>query len=195
MLKAVLFDLDGTLYSKHKLSIPLVLTELFRGRVFMLLREQKARTELRGSEFPSEEAFYDAFFSKGISRSWYFNAYMKDTVHLLKKFFKMRPWVRKTIQSLRSRDIKIAVLSDYGFVWQKLDAIGFDPSWADFVLDSPKAGALKPSKTPFLLISEALGVAPSDCIVIGDREDTDGEGAKASGMKFQLVKGSNPPKL
>ena len=161
----------------------------------MLAREQKARKELRGSVFPSEEAFYEAFFSKGISRDWYFNTYMKDIVLLLRKFFKMRPWVRKTMLDLRARDIKIAILSDYGFVWQKLEAIGFDPAWADFVLDAPKAGGLKPSTAPFLLIAEALGVDPSECVVVGDRQDTDGVGARQSGMEFHLVTRDNAPNL
>lgn len=161
----------------------------------MLIREQKVRKSLRGTEFPSEEAFYDAFFGKGVSKDWYYNTYMKDTMWLLYKYFKMRPWVKRIIPELRSRDIKIAVLSDYGFVWQKLEAIGFDPSWADFVLDSPKAGALKPSKAPFLLVAEALGVDPSDCVVVGDREDTDGMGAREAGMKFKLVTGDKAPKL
>ena len=191
----IIFDLDGTLYSKKRLGICLVILEFFRGRLFMLARERKARNKLRGKEFPSEEAFYEEFFSEGISRDWYFNTYMLDTVMLLNRFFKMRHWVRKTILDLKKRGIKVAILSDYGFVWQKLDAIGFDPAWADFVLDSPKAGGLKPCTAPFKLACEALGVEPSECVFVGDRQDTDGEGAVASGMQFQLVSSNNAPNL
>ena len=195
-MKAVIFDLDGTLYARTGLVPRLIFKELMRGRLGMLGRERKLRNALRGKAFPTEDAFYEAFFGGGISRDWYFGVYMPDTVSLLRKHYTLRPWVKDLVAHLRSRGVKVAVLSDYGFVNEKLEAIGFDPSWADLVVDAPSAGGLKPCKAPFLYIADALGVQPSDCVVVGDRPDTDGAGSILSGMDFRLVgKDNTPPVL
>lgn len=194
-MKAVIFDLDGTLYARTGLIPRLIFTELFRGRLGMLGRERKIRNNLRGKAFSSEEEFYDAFFSGGVSRDWYFGTYMPDTVRLLKKHYHIRPWVKSVMESLRSRGIKVAVLSDYGFVNEKLQAIGFDLSWADLIVDAPSVGGLKPCKTPFLYIANKLGVQPSECVVVGDRSDTDGAGSVLAGMDFRLIEDDTEPKL
>ena len=190
-MKAVIFDLDGTLYARTGLVPRLIVKEFFRGRLGMLGRERKLRNALRGKAFPTEEAFYEAFFGGGISREWYFGTYMPDTVQILKKHYHIRPWVKDAVFDLRRRGIKVAVLSDYGFVNEKLQAIGFDPSWADLVVDAPKAGGLKPCKAPFLFIADALGVEPSECVVVGDRPDTDGAGSILAGMDFRRVGNDN----
>lgn len=153
----------------------------------MLGRERKLRNALRGKAFPTEEAFYEAFFGGGVSREWYFGTYMPDTVKILEKHYRIRPWVKDMVMDLRSRGIKVAVLSDYGYVSEKLQAIGFDPAWADNVVDAPKAGGLKPCKVPFLYIADRFGVDPSECVVVGDRADTDGAGSILAGMDFRLA--------
>jgi len=33
-----------------------------------------------------------------------------------------------------------------------------------------------------------LGAAPSQCLVIGDREDRDGEAARAAGMRYRRIR-------
>ncbi len=46
---------------------------------------------------------------------------------------------------------------------------------------------LKPWPDGYLVAAERLGVAPEDCLVIGDRRDADGEAALAAGMTFFLA--------
>ena len=50
-------------------------------------------------------------------------------------------------------------------------------------------GALKPSARPFIEVARAMGVEPAETLVIGDRADTDGAGAKAAGMGALLIEG------
>lgn len=194
-MKAVIFDLDGTLYNRKGLIPKLIFKQLLRGRLVMLGRERKLRNAFRGKPFDSGEAFYEAFFGGGVSRDWYFNVYMPDTVALLKKGYRIRPWVKPVVDDLHARGIKVAVLSDYGFVNEKLEAIGFDTSWADLIVDAPSVGGLKPCKTPFLYIANKLGVQPSECVVVGDRSDTDGAGSVLAGMDFRLIEDDTEPKL
>jgi HAD superfamily hydrolase (TIGR01509 family) len=47
---------------------------------------------------------------------------------------------------------------------------------------------LKPHPDGMLRAARALGVEPSRCLVIGDRDDADGAAARAAGMAFRRVR-------
>lgn len=199
MFKAAIFDLDGTLYDKSDLARRLIVSQLRRGRLRMLKCEREVRRELRGRHFASEDDFYDNFFARfakpEFARRWYFEEYMPDMVAILRKHYRIAPWVESTMLELRSNGCKIAVFSDYGFVCEKLKAIGYNLDWADYLFDAPELGGLKPSKKSFEKICEEMNVKPSECLMIGDMDDTDGAGARSVGMAFVHVKNVAQPPL
>lgn len=198
-MRAYIFDLDGTLYDKSGLARRLIVSQLGRGRLRMLKREREVRKHLRGKHFGSENDFYNAFFARferpELARRWYFEEYMPDMVAILRKHYRIAPWVETTMMELRSKGCKIAVFSDYGCVREKLKAIGFNLAWADFLFDAPALGGLKPSKRSFRKICDEMNVKPSECLMVGDRSDTDGAGARAAGMAFALVKNAERPSI
>jgi len=157
----------------------------------MLKREQEVRKELRGRHFESEEAFYKAFFdlfaNPEQARRWYFEVYMPDMVRILRKHYRMAPWVEKKVLESRANGQEVVVFSDYGCVREKLKAIGFNLDWADYLFEAPALGGLKPCKESFEKICQEMGMQPSECLMVGDREDTDGDGARSVGMAFQRV--------
>ena len=189
--KAIIFDLDGTLYDKSGLARRLVLSQLRKGGLWMLKREQEVRKELRGRHFESEEAFYKAFFglfsNPEQARRWYFEEYMPDMVRILRKHYRMAPWVETKVLGSRANGQKVVVFSDYGCVREKLKAIGFNLDWADYLFEAPALGGLKPCKESFEKICHEMGLQPSECLMVGDREDTDGDGARSVGMAFHRV--------
>jgi HAD superfamily hydrolase (TIGR01549 family) len=93
------------------------------------------------------------------------------------------------IAAFRARGGKVALVSDYP-ARKKVEALGradlFDAVVASGEPGGPKQ--LKPDPEGYLLAAKALGVAPSRCLVIGDREDADGAAARAAGMAFRNVK-------
>ena len=60
---------------------------------------------------------------------------------------------------------------------------------------SKRLGGLKPCKESFEKICRALDLHPEECLMVGDREDTDGDGAKSVGMAFEHVVKAGKPNL
>ena len=120
------------------------------------------------------------FASLGISRG--------DKVMLiLKRHYHIEPWAESLMADLRRKGIRTAVYSDYGCLRERLEALGFDCSWVDVVADAPALGGLKPCKESALRLCTMMGVDPAETLMVGDRDDTDGESARRCGMRFQMV--------
>jgi FMN phosphatase YigB (HAD superfamily) len=155
------------------------------------------RKELKGADFQTPEAYYTEFF-EGLSRrtgksaaalrSWYFERYMPNMCRILEKKYKARPWVLEVFDALKEAGIKFAVYSDYPNVAERLRAVGLPPDRCGALYGPDTFGALKPAPRPFFTIARDLHCAPGDTLVIGDREDTDGDGARACGMRFILLR-------
>ena len=193
-IDAVIFDFDGTMYDKSALVRRIISGEL--GRLGMLSREQIARKNLRGQYFGTGEAFYKAFFSEmakgdkviaAMARFWYFHDYMPHMVRTLKYMYHAEEWSLDFVRELRAAGKKVAVYSDYGCVEKKMKAIGMPLELVDVIASAPDLGGLKPAKEPLMKVIEQLGVAPERCLMIGDRDDTDGASARALKMQFMMI--------
>ena len=196
-IEAVIFDLDGTLYNKKYFAIRLLLNNL--KDIFIIQKERKTRNKMRGLNFNSSEEYYSNFFknfsnffknkkySEEFLRNWYFNKYMPQFTYVLKKYYKSRPSTEKIFNILKSEKIKFAVLSDYPFVAERIKVLKlteiFNENY-DYCFCTEDFGALKPSRIPFDELAKKLSVANENVLVVGDKPDTDGEGAKNAGMKF-----------
>lgn len=193
-VKAVALDLDGTLYDKRRLAARLIASQLLF--LPLLAAEQRTRKALKGQFFGSEADFYAHFFKKmaekrlfspRLARWWYFRCYMPAMVRVLRRAYRPRAWVQAFVEACRQRKIAVAVYSDYGCVAEKLHALGLAPQLFDFVVAAPELGGLKPSVQAAAQVVERLQVPPTDCLFIGDRNDTDGASAYAVGAQFFLI--------
>ena len=198
---AVIFDFDGTVYNKRSLTRHIVATQMLR--LGMLGREQIARRRLKGKFFGTGEAFYAALFGEmgnyqkpfvDMARFWYFNDYMPLMVQVLKMMYEVEPWVVELGKELRKAGKKLAIYSDYGFVPEKMKALGVDTDLVDVIACAPDLGGLKPAVEPLKKVVDMLGVKPERCLMLGDRDDTDGVGARALNMPFMQIDNNNETK-
>lgn len=193
-IKAVIFDLDGTLYDKTGLT-PLIVLHSIR-HIRLLWCERRVRKEMAGICYGDKDRTYNEFFrrialmsgkSQDVIREWYQNQYLPLQAQLLQKHFKAREWVLPTLDKLRQKGLLLACYSDYGFISGKLEALGIPVEKFDLIIDAPSAGGFKPCRKSLETVAALLGVRPDEALVIGDREDTDGAGARAANMQCMIV--------
>lgn len=191
----VVLDLDGTLYHKSAMVWRMLFSAPLEDWSIMSA-ERKTRRLLRGKWFQNENLFYQTYFNTiaDISKRtideiqlWYHNRYMPLMVSVIRKYYKPTEWLVSFLETCRKSNVQIVVLSDYGYVQEKLEALNIDVCAFDLVISAPELGGLKPAPEIATLLLEKMSVLPSNCLFVGDREDTDGQLAKNVGAKFCLV--------
>lgn len=198
-IKAVIFDFDGTLYDFKGLPKNLVFSSFHN--ILKINAVQKVRRKLKGIDFSSSDEYKKEFFkyltelgrfkNEDNAINWYKNVYMVKMILVLTKKYHKRPDVEKVINILKSKNIKVAIYSDYGMLKERLCAIGLNNDFIssiDGIFSSEDFGCLKPAKRGFLEVAKKLNVSPENCLMIGDRKDTDGEGAFSANMQFVEIK-------
>jgi HAD superfamily hydrolase (TIGR01549 family) len=199
-IRGVIFDFDGTLYnSKH---FPLHLICAGPADIFLVRAERLVRARFVGSDYGSAEAYYREFFTElsrparrppAFVKSWYLEKYIPRMTQILKKYYRCRPGTPELFKALRTagnvagKPIPFTVYSDYPYTSGRLAAIGIDASLPNVIYGPEDFGAQKPAPRPFLTIAAALGCAPAEILVVGDRDETDGAGAAAAGMGFVKI--------
>lgn len=197
--KIVVFDLDGTLYSKRGMVRRMMCGALLDWR--MMLIERRTRKQLMGTWTGDKESFYNLFFqtmangrrfSASYARWWYSTRYMPLMVKVIKKHCQLAPWVLPFIEHCKKLGVRLVVLSDYGHTIEKLQALGLEQSLFNWVVSAPELGGLKPAPQLMARVAEQMGVQPNQCLVIGDREDTDGELARSVGATYWHCNNEDP---
>lgn len=206
--RAVLFDLDGTLYEQkplHRTMLRELALSPLRGpiRAARTLRRlqmfRQVREELRDLgdtaeslddaqyEVPAERLVDDAQALRETVLEW---MHERPLRHLVRAAW---PGQRATLEALRDLGLPLGVFSDYPPA-KKLQALGIDDLFdVAIAATDPEVNAFKPHPQGFLVGAERLGVAPAEVLYVGDRAEVDALGAAAAGMDCVLVGGKNAP--
>lgn len=90
-----------------------------------------------------------------------------------------------TLETLRKRGFRLAIVTNRAFGGARfrddLRAAGLDVGW-DAIAVSVEAGYLKPHRALFDCALDALGLAPSECVMVGNSLLEDIAGAQAIGI-------------
>jgi FMN phosphatase YigB (HAD superfamily) len=192
---AWLVDLDGTLYAQQpvRLAMAAELALLGWTSIRTLSRFRREQEALRGLELDGDPfALQVARTAHALGKS------TSDVEALVRDWMIERPakWLPlfrrrallEEIRAFRAAGGRTALVSDYP-ARRKLEALGATPLFEVIVASGEPDGPLrlKPHPSGFLQAAAALGVAPAQCLVIGDRTDADGLAAQSAGMAFRRV--------
>ncbi|MGN0028286.1 MAG: HAD family hydrolase [Marinilabiliaceae bacterium] len=192
--RLVLFDFDKTLYQGHYFAVRLLMANL--PYIMRVRAERDARRELAGRDMETGDRLRSELCARmarlmgcdaETAERWYEGRYLPSMCRVLAGYGP-RPMAAEVIVELLDAGVKVGVLSDYPRTRERLAAIGLRDArimcWS-----SEEAGALKPAGRPFVEAARAAGVAAGETLVVGDRADNDGCGARAAGMDCLLIKG------
>lgn len=191
-LRAVTFDLDGTLYDAVAARRAILWATFPRWRTLRVGRavreELRARTFASGAALRDEEARLVAErldVASTVARARLDAVFDDDLVRALARVGP-RPEARAALAGLVAAGLLLGVVSDRR-IDAKLAALGLaDLPWRVTVC-ADDAGALKPAPELFLAACARLDVAPHLVAHVGDRADTDEAGARAAGMRAQVL--------
>ncbi len=194
--KLIIFDFDKTLYDGRFFAIHLLVQNL--PHILRVRAERKVRHTLAGLDFENAESLRREEVGRlallsdieyDVADKWY-TSYIKSMPIVLSNHYKARPRAWEAIESLLDAGVAVGVLSDYPATFERMQAIGLTDERI-FHWSAENFGALKPAPRPFLEAAVQAGVSPDEVLVVGDRADTDGAGAKAAGMDCLLIKGKH----
>lgn len=196
MTKAVIFDLDNTLYdfdAAHAVGFRTV--KAFACAVLALAPEQFDALHAAADRTLKARAGTCAAIHNRLLRYQVLLEQLGRPVALapdmaaiywtaLMGAMRATPGAHETLKALRSKGLSVGVgtnmTADYQY--EKLLRLGLMPL-VDFVVTSEEASAEKPEARFFALCAQKAGCAPSECAFVGDHLQGDVEGALAAGMR------------
>jgi FMN phosphatase YigB (HAD superfamily) len=202
-IRAILLDVDGTLYHQQSLrglmafelsTAPIVLGSiretLYVWRILKYFREgREALRTMGGSSAPLVSLQYSLVADRvGVTS--------REVEMVVSEWMYRRPL--KYLRICRRRDMKeffqlaadrgllTGVFSDYP-VREKLQGLGIHvPLTVEICATDPEINAFKPNPKGFLHACHLWNLHPGEVLYVGDRHDVDAQGAKAAGMPYVI---------
>jgi putative hydrolase of the HAD superfamily len=186
-IKAVLFDLDETLIQRAGAIRRFIADQYDRyaGALAPLTRDQYSsrfldlEDEGRADKAVVYPALVRALGIAGVSS----DVLLADYRARYPGFASLTPGAAETLAALHAGGLRLGVVTNGNGQVQngKIDAIGVRPL-LDCVVISELVGLRKPDAAIFDLAAAQLGLAPADCMFVGDNPAVDVVGSAAAGM-------------
>ncbi len=200
--KAVLFDLDNTLYEYepvHQKALKKVY-EILKKEIKLPLQKFLKLYKISKAEIHRELAGT----ASSHNRILYFQRLIEKTHNTIEsdvilklyntywdtflKNMKLQKGVIQTLKKLKRLKIKTAIISDLttNIQLRKMSRLGITP-FIDVLVTSEEAGSEKPNPIMFLLALNKLNTLPSEAIIVGDNPINDIEGGNSVGIDTVLL--------
>lgn len=205
--KAVIFDLDGTLYYQkpfrvrmllyligHMLTHPAGVKDVFLIKKYREIREKWDEIEKKGAYDEAMDLDSRQFeYVAGIKKVSAERVRKAVSFFMLEAPLKLLPKYRDEaiaalIDKLHENGVKVVVYSDYP-VKDKLEALAIKAD-AAFTSADEAIGCMKPDPKGLGVILKTLNLSTGDAIMIGDRYEKDGLAAEGNKMDYIIVSAS-----
>jgi len=205
MIKAIFFDLDGTLLPMN--------IDTFRKGYFKSLSDALAPLGLSQNEFISamlvgvkdmyhndgtvtnKEVFWNSFKgATGVELEPFIresDAFYEEEFHKSRVFAGENPLAKKAVELARQGGRKVVLATNPLFPLAaqtaRLSWVGLEAEDFDLITDYASDSFTKPNPKYYLSICERVGVEPSECLMIGNDVLEDMMGASQAGLSCYLV--------
>lgn len=196
-IRGVILDLDGTLYNQKRLRIWMAL-DLFCRYLFSPWRLKDVLILFhfrRIRESLAEAGEGDVSKQQLLLTAGKCNCSVQQVETVVEEWMYRRPlqnlpscrysFVDTLLSWVEEQQIMVAVLSDYP-TKGKLEALRLTDVISYSSVD-PNINSLKPDPAGLLYICQTWNLLPGECLVIGDRDERDGEAARRAGMHYVIV--------
>jgi putative hydrolase of the HAD superfamily len=186
-IKAVLFDLDGTLLDRDA-SLELFINDQYdRVPQFHLVAKDlfvKRFIELDQHGYVWKDKVYQQLLSEFHIQNMSWEELLQDYLSSFQKHCVGFPNLISMLSRLKSQGVKIALISNgYGqFQYDNFKALGIS-EYFDEVLISEWESLRKPDPAIFQRALTKLGVKAEDAVFVGDHPDADIRASRAVGMR------------
>jgi putative hydrolase of the HAD superfamily len=194
-IKAILFDLDNTLidfWKMKQLASKAAITAMINAGL-KIKRVEAWRTlgKLFDKYGIENQLIFSIFLKKVVGRvdakilAAGVTAYRREKEMHMKTY----PNVAATLEKLRRRKLKLAIVTDAPQfqAWSRLFGLKLE-KYFDFVVGFEDTGKKKPSRLPFKAAIRKLRIKPENVMMVGDSIRRDVAGAKKLGMTTVLAK-------
>lgn len=183
-IRAVAFDIDGTLYPNarmYRASLPIVLSHLRLFRAFGAARQEiRARRPISDLKGETAELTARRLGTSVAQARARIDAVIYGQWELVLRRVPLYPGVISLLDSLRARGVPVAAMSDFP-VTRKLEILGLEGCW-NAAFSSEDIGYLKPNPEPFAALVERLNCPPESLLYVGNSYHYDVRGAHAQGF-------------
>ncbi|MBU0928454.1 MAG: HAD family hydrolase [Spirochaetes bacterium] len=199
-IRAIGFDIDGTLYAASRLYGKLFVQGVRRLRLLLAFNE--VRHELRAlvsspeyrargidsveklhrfqAELTARRLGADAERTYRDIESFFYTASLKPFADI-----PTYPGVGALLDELRSSGLRLGALSDFPCD-EKVELLGLSGKF-DVSMTSEETGLVKPDRASFDLLARRLGVRNDEILYVGNSERYDVRGALGAGMRAALI--------
>jgi putative hydrolase of the HAD superfamily len=194
MIKAVIFDLYNTLAyinpSKyHETKQKMARDAGASSDLLFEIWRQYSRDNNRGDILTVEERVARVLRELNISANRALIRQLADYEYeLQEKGVELNPVVHDVLYTLKSMNLKLGLITNTGFSTECVVDILDIRKHFDYILLSYKLRVLKPGNHIYEFMCQNLHVEPSECLYIGDGDDSEIEGAMNVGMYAVLLK-------
>jgi len=181
MIKAVLFDFDGTLADTN----PLIIRTF--EEIFATLLPERAFTqdEILACIGPTLQQTGEKYFPD--NPNGFVAAYQELNMKYHDEMIEVYPGIDKMLEALAERGLRLAIVSSKkrNAVIRGLTQTGL-LHFFDYIVAGDDVTNPKPHSEPIGLVLDHYGLAPRDCLMVGDNSH-DIDGAAAAGVKSIAV--------